>query len=165
MSWLFELLLVVFDPTTSSAIAAVMVGQPELAPELVGICRRESHCRLVGAHEADAWAGATMYRNAVRVGWLDPRCKFHHGARTRFSTRGVHGLSAAYSLHLVGGCVPPEVLDVPFVSALAAARRAREQCRRHGACTVEARRRLWIGATRYDRKVRARKNRQPGAVG
>jgi hypothetical protein len=167
LAWLFELLLVVLDPVTSSAVAAVVVGEPALAPELIGICRRESHCRWVGQHVHDAWAGPTMYRNAVRVGWLDPQCPFHHGDRSRFSTRGVHGLSAAYSLHYVGGCVPPEVLDVPLVSAIAAARRAREQCTRLRACTTEARRRLWIGASRYDRKVRrarARKH-QPGASG
>jgi hypothetical protein len=109
-----------------------------------------------------------MYRNAMRVGWLDPTCTFHRGDPSRFSTRGVHGLSAAYSLHFVGGCVPPEVLDVPLVSAIAAARRAREQCTRHGACTTEARRRLWIGAGRYDKMRRARTRKfaaQPGAVG
>lgn len=161
MAWLFELLLVVLDPVTSSAVAAVVVGDPALAPELVGICRRESHCRWVGAHVHDAWAGPTMYRNAVRVGWLDPSCRFHRGDRTRFSTRGVHGLSAAYSLKFVGGCVPPEVLDVPLVSAIAAARRAREQCTRHGACTTEARRRFWTGARRYDRKVRRARTSKP----
>lgn len=151
------------DPVTSSAVAAVVVGQPELAPELVHICRRESHCRWIGAHATDAWAGTRMFRNAVRVGWLDPGCKFHRGARPRFSTRGVHGLSAAYSLRFIGTCLPPEVLDVPLVSAIAAARRAREQCRRYAACTTETRRRMWVGAQRYDRMRRARPSMaQPG---
>jgi hypothetical protein len=166
LAWIFELLLVVFDPVTSSAVAAVVVGQPELAPELVEICRRESHCRWVGMHAPDAWAGTRMFRNALRVGWLDPRCGFHRGARERFSTRGVHGLSAAYSLRFVGGCLPPEVLDVPLVSAIAAARRAREQCRRYAACTTESRRRMWIGAGRYDRlRRRHAQPAQPGALG
>lgn len=155
LAWLFEILLVVLDPVTSSAVAAVVVGQPELAPELIHICRRESHCRWIGAHATDAWAGTRMFRNAVRVGWLDPSCQFHRGARQRFSTRGVHGLSAAYSLRFIGRCLPPEVLDVPLVSAIAAARRAREQCRRYSACTTETRRRMWVGAQRYDRKHRA----------
>jgi hypothetical protein len=157
LSWLFELLLVVLDPVTSSAVAAVVIGEPTLAPELLGICRRESHCRWVGAHKLDAWAGPTMYRNAVRVGWLDPQCTFHRGTDPmRYSTRGAHGLSAAYSLRFVGGCLPPEALDVPFVSALAAARRAHEQCKKHRACTREGRRRYWVGAGRYDKLTRER---------
>jgi hypothetical protein len=150
---LFELLRLAFEPRAASALAALLVGQPTLAPELTAICRRESHCRIVRAHTEDAWAGVVMRRNALRVGWLDPRCRFHHGDPTRFSTRGSHGLSAAYSLRFVAPCVPPEVLDIPLVSAIAAARRARAQCRHHGACTVEARHRLWIGAARHRARV------------
>ncbi|MBK6923290.1 MAG: hypothetical protein IPH07_38230 [Deltaproteobacteria bacterium] len=161
MAWLFELLRLVFEPRASSAIAALLVGQPSLATELTHICRRESHCRVVAAHPADAWAGASMRRNAIRVGWLDPRCPFHHGDPERFSTRGTHGLSAAYSLRFLGDCLPPEVLDVPMVSAIAAARRAQAQCRHHGACTVEARHRLWAGANRTPRPRELSRRRAP----
>lgn len=153
MAWLFELLLVIVDPVASSALAAVVVGEPELAPELLQICRRESHCRWVGAHPADVWAGAVMQRKALRAGWLDPQCRHHRGAPERYSTRGVHGLSASYSLRFIEACVPPEVLDVPLVSAVVAARRARGQCRAHGACTSSARHRLWAGARRFDRRA------------
>jgi hypothetical protein len=147
-------LLVIVDPVTSSALAAAFVGEPGLASELVHICRRESHCRLVGAHAQDAWAGRLMQRKALRVGWLDPTCRHHRGAPERYSTRGAHGLSAAYSLRYVGGCLPPEVLDIPMVSAIVAARRAKGQCRAHGACTTASRHRLWVGARRYDRRTR-----------
>lgn len=149
MGWLFQLLRIAFDPVASSVLAANLVGQPELARELVWICRRESHCQLTGVHRNDQWAGPRMFTNAMRVGWLDSQCRFHRGLPQRFSTRGVHGLSAAYSLRFLGGCLPPEVLDVPIMSAVAAAKRARSQCRRHRACTVAARHRLWIGAGRY----------------
>ncbi|HET6585712.1 MAG TPA: hypothetical protein VFG69_19775 [Nannocystaceae bacterium] len=146
---------IAFDPVTSSVLAAGLVGQPELADELLAICRRESHCRFVRAHEADRWAGPRMYANAMRVGWLDSSCVFHRGAPARFSTRGVHGLSAAYSLRFLGSCVPPEALDVPLLSALAAARRAESQCSHHGACTSAARHRMWIGRRRSARTTRS----------
>jgi hypothetical protein len=144
------------DPVGSSWLAAVWVGEPQLAQELVATCRRESHCRLVGGHEQDASTGAVMRRKAMAVGWLDEECGWHAGAGRRFSTRGVHGMSAAYTLRFVGECLPPEVLDVPFVSALAAARRMQAQCRDHGACSRAARHRLWMGAAKYDRQRKAR---------
>jgi len=143
----------VWDPVASSLLAAALVGEPALGPELVAICRRESHCRPIGAHPVDAWAGPLMRKKALDVGWLDPACPFHHGDGTRFSTRGVHGLSAAYSLRFLGGCLPPEALDVPLLSAIAAARRALDQCERHGACTRQGRRRMWAGARKYDRRA------------
>lgn len=139
---------------TSTVLAAGLVGRPELSDELLAICRRESHCRLVGVHPADQWAGPRMRANALRVGWLDRRCAFHRGAPEEFSTRGVHGLSAAYSLRFLGECVPPEALDVPLLSAIAAARRALSQCRRHGACTSEERHRMWAGQRRVARNLR-----------
>jgi len=139
----------------SSVLAAGLVGRPELSDELLAICRRESHCRIVGMHTADRWAGQRMRANALRVGWLDSQCVFHHGAGVRFSTRGVHGLSAAYSLRFLGDCVPPEALDVPLLSAIAAARRAVSQCAHHGACTSTARHRMWIGQRKAARTTRA----------
>jgi len=98
-----------------------------------------------------------MYNNATRVGWLNPQCPFHRGSPGRFSTRGVHGLSAAYSLRFLGSCVPPEALDVPLLSAIAAARRAMSQCRRHGACSAGARHRMWIGLGRVAKSGRSAK--------
>ncbi len=146
------LLRVALDPVASTHVGPWLVGEPDLADELMAICRRESHCRWVGAHHDDASAGRSMRRNAMRVGWLDPSCAWHHGDPRRFSTRGIHGMSAAYTLRFVGSCVPPEVLDVPLVSAIAATRRMQAQCHDHGACTPGERRRLWAGAAKYDRR-------------
>jgi hypothetical protein len=92
-----------------------------------------------------------MRRAALRVGWLDGRCPFTEMDGREFSTRGVHGLSAAYSLRFLGECVPPQALDLPLLSAFAAARRSRNMCLRHGACTREARHRRWVGPGKYDR--------------
>jgi hypothetical protein len=146
------LLRMALDPVASSHLGPWLVGEPELAGELMAICRRESHCRWVGAHDKDASAGPSMRRNALRVGWLDPACPWHHGDPRRFSTRGIHGMSAAYTLRFIGACVPPEVLDIPLVSATAAALRMQAQCRDHGACTRAARQRFWAGAAKYDRQ-------------
>ena len=93
-----------------------------------------------------------MFNNATRVGWLNPQCPFHRGPPGKFSTRGAHGLSAAYSLRFLGSCVPPEALDVPLFSAIAAARRAMSQCRRHSACSADARHKMWIGLGRVAAK-------------
>lgn len=139
------------DPVSSSWMAAGLVGEPSLGTELVAICRRESRCRPIGAHPRDASSGPLMHRKATIVGWLDPDCLWHHGDGYRFSTRGAHGLSAAYSLRFLGGwCLPPEALDVPLLSAIAAARRARAQCENHGACSRAARHRFWVGARKWD---------------
>ena len=156
MGWVLLTLLrtVLFEPVGASMLGAAITGQPEFGPELVGICKRESHCRPVRAHAIDAWAGELMRRKALKVGWLDERCPFHHGTPERFSTRGVHGLSAAYTLRFLGPCLPPEVLDVPLVSAVAASLRARHQCNKHGACDKTGRRRRWAGAAKYDRRQR-----------
>ena len=151
--------LLLLDPVASSWMAAVWVGEPQLGRELVATCRRESHCRLVGAHEQDASTGAVMRRKAMAVGWLDAECPWHAGEGYRFSTRGPYGMSAAYTLRFVGRCLPPEVLDLPIVSAVAAARRMQAQCRDHGACTREARHRMWMGAGKYDRQRAARNTR------
>jgi hypothetical protein len=142
--------LALLEPVLATVLGAWLAGEAELADELVEICRRESHCRFVGAHVRDRPAGPRMRRNALRVGWLDAACPFVAGDGRRFSTRGVHGLSAAYSLRFLGDCVPPELLDVPLFSAIAAARRSRNMCVRHRACTPEERHRRWVGAGKYD---------------
>jgi hypothetical protein len=142
--------LALLDPFVGTMLGAWLAGEPQLADELVQICERESHCRFVGAHGRDRAAGPAMLRSALRVGWLDAACPFVFGDGRRFSTRGVHGLSAAYSLRFLGDCVPPELLDLPLFSAIAAARRSRNMCTHHAACTPEARYRRWVGAGKYD---------------
>lgn len=152
MLLLIELARIAFDPVLATVLGTLLAGEPGLAPELLSICRRESHCRPVGAHPGDRPAGPTMYRKAMARGWLSEACVWHGGDPYRFSTRGVHGLSAAYSMHFVAKCVPPEALDIPLVSAFAAARRSRFMCERHGACNRQQRHRRWVGTAKYDRR-------------
>ncbi len=142
--------VLLFEPSVASHAAAWMMGDPSLADDMVRICRRESLCHRVGVHEGDAWAGETMWRKAMKVGWLDENCPFHQGQRQSFAPRGPHGLSAAYSLRYLGACLPPATLDIPLLSAVAAVRRSQAICSRYGACDREGRRRFWAGARNYD---------------
>lgn len=162
---LLILRLLHLDPLEATLAAAEVAGSPQLGPELVKVCKRESpgqDCRQrVGLHSNNTpRAIRSFYRKAVAHGWLDPeRCPEHRATTLkemeRFAVRGNHGLAAAYSLRfLEGECVPPEVLDVPFLSALAAARRAQTMCAEHRACTTATRRALWTGARNADRRHR-----------
>jgi hypothetical protein len=144
--------LAITDPVASSWVAASLAGEPSLGAELVAICRRESRCRPIGAHPRDAASGPLMRRKALAVGWLDEQCVWHHGDGYRFSTRGAHGLSASYSLRFLPGCLPPEALDVPLLSAVAATRRAQALCRSRGACNRLERHRFWMGARKWDQQ-------------
>jgi hypothetical protein len=152
----FILGLISIEPEPASMIAANIVGKPELADELHVVCKRESKCSRVGIHDGDRWAGKTMYRKAMQVGWLDAWCPWHANTDDpeRFSVRGSFGLSAAYSLRFLAPCLPPEVLDIPVVSAYAAAKRMLSQCEKHGACERKGYRRYWVGAKRYDRRLK-----------
>ncbi len=169
LTWLRLLTL---PPEPATRAGAAMAGREDLADELVDICRREAPggaCeRSIGAHATDRWAAASMYRNALHHGWLGT-CALNTAVdrhdRERFGVRGVHGLSAAYSLWHLGPCMAPELLDIPFLSAVIAAKRADYQCKAAHlrACTREARRRLWVGAAKYDRQ-RASGRRGPSST-
>jgi hypothetical protein len=169
LSALLWLRLLTLPPEPATRAGAAMAGRTDLADELVDICRRESpgdDCTtLVGAHPPVANRARAMYRKAVKRGWL-ATCADNTAVDTadqdRFGVRGAHGLSAAYSLWHLGDCLAPEVLDVPFLSAVIAARRATYQCEAPHlrACTREARRRLWVGAAKYDRQVASGRRRR-----
>jgi len=161
---LLQLLLSIIsiEPRPAAEIVAAMFGQPEVANELQVICHRESRCKSIGIHERDRWAGKTMHRNAMRVGWLQSWCPWHQKPKDpdRFSVRGSFGLSAAYSLRFLAPCLPPEVLDIPLVSAYAAAKRAIAQCERYGACTRAEHRSYWAGNNRKKRRKSKRVHRR-----
>jgi hypothetical protein len=128
------LLALCLPPEPASHVAAWIVGAPQLGPELVRICRRESACAAIGIHERDAHYGRTAYRRAIRVGLLQPQhCMVHRyrGPAQRWSTRGPWGTIAAYTLGYMGPCLPPEVLDIPLLGAIAAAKRLQAAHRRH----------------------------------
>jgi len=117
---LLILLLTLIPPAPASRIVKALTGTDV---DLVAICERESACQPIGVHPEDAWASTHMRRAAMRVGWLKPWCPFTR-RRAGWGPRGAHGQSAAYSLHFLGPCLPPELLDVPLLSAIAAVRRA-----------------------------------------
>lgn len=142
--------LLTLDPIPASHLAARWVGSVPGA-ELASIARRESRGRWIGIHEGDRWLSSAAHRRALSRGWLRPWCPFHRSPEG-MGTRGAHGLVAAYSLRWLGPCVPPEALDVPLLSAIAAARRAAHQCRRYQACDREARRLVWRGLSHWLRR-------------
>ena len=51
--------------------------------------------------------------------------------------------AAAYAVRHLVECVPPEALDVPYLSAVVTVRRLRELERRYGKRTAEARAMAW----------------------
>jgi hypothetical protein len=120
------LIAAVLDPRFAIPIGATLAGHPEWAPELERICARESNLRPIGVHPEDAGRSLAVWREAVRVGNVDPTCQPHeHHA---WSTRGIAGVMAGFTLHHVGvPCLPPWVLDLPIVNAYAATRRAHDR--------------------------------------
>lgn len=151
--------LLLLGPREAALYAGEIHGRPDLGVELAEICMRESRCQSIAIHKNDTPHAASMYRKAVAREWLTPStCPAHnaHGEKDtrRFGVRGAYGTSAAYTLHHLGGCHPPEVLDIPVVAAIAAIKRMQYQCGKHGACTKQARRRMWAGAARYDKRLK-----------
>lgn len=127
------ILAALLDPTVASIVGATIAGHPSFAADLLRICERESHCTAIGVHAIDAGRSRAAWSGAVAVGWLDPRCQPHR--RGAWSTRGAWGTMAAYTVVHLGVCVPPWVLDVPLVGAIAATRRAHHpRCDRAPSC-------------------------------
>lgn len=129
-------------PAQAAHVAAWAHGRPDIAEALVGICHRESRCQPVGVHDIDAHLSARAYWGQVGLGHLRRWCQ-RHGAPGRWSTRGAWGLQAASHWRYLPACYPPEVLDVPAVSAWVAARKYLARCdgrrARRGWCHVSRR--------------------------
>lgn len=162
LSWLFV------PPDQAAYLAARMIGRPDIGRILHAICRRESRCTTIGIYRTDAWAGQLAYQRAVRAKKVRPdACPFHfRGDPSRWSTRGAYGTIAAYTVHHLGPCVPPESLDVPILAALAAAKRIALICS-PGRCTKSIVRQYWRGKghTRGKRKVRPTRQDLRGGPG
>jgi hypothetical protein len=118
-------------------IVCLLLGRPDVAPELLRICGRESRCQPVGVHEGDAHLSRRGYYGQVALGHLDPSCQPY--VPRGWATRGPWGLSAASHWEFLPRCYQPQVLDLPIVSAWVAARRWLEWCDRPG------RKRGWCG--------------------
>lgn len=128
------ILRLVLDPTLAPYVGAALAGEPSFGPHLARICMRESQGLPIGVHPDDAGRSRQVWTDAVRAGLVDPTCQPHE--RGAWSTRGIAGTMAAYTVHhLPGRCWPPEVLDLPLVAAFAATRRATHpRCRQVRAC-------------------------------
>lgn len=118
------LLIAGLDVKAATFAAAKAIGRPDLGPVVARIALRESRGNPgTHVHAGDSWASHRVWSRAVAKGWLDPECQPDGDG---WSTRGAHGLMAAYSLRYLPElrCPGPEVLDDHEVSALAAVRRA-----------------------------------------
>jgi hypothetical protein len=114
------LLRLALDVRSASYVGAALAGEPDMGRCVSAIAWRESRHELVGVHAIDSWMSRSL-----GDGW---------------STRGAHGMVAAYAWPYVpswlrwGG---PAVLDVPIVSAFVATRRAKApRCRQVRGCVL-----------------------------
>ena len=157
------LLRVTLDPIVASSVAAHLVGEPELAAELVVTCWREApRCQIRGEHRGDAGASRAVWRGAMARGWLDPSCSWHwytaaDGSRRNFSTSSPWGTMRGYTWrHLSRAtgidCAPMQLLDVPILGAIATALRMQAACDDYGACTRHDRKLLWSGLGVFRRR-------------
>lgn len=125
--------LVRLEPGTAAVIAAVLHGRPDLADDLRRVCERESRCQPIGVHEIDAHLSRGGWRGQVALGHLTAACQpasageTRPGARDGWATRGAWGLSAASHWEYLPDCYPPQILDVPIVSAWIAVQKL-ERC-------------------------------------
>lgn len=133
---LFYLWLAVNDPSTAAGFAAAAWGRPDIADDLRAVCYRESRCRAIGVHEIDRHLSSIGWRGQVSLGHLDPECQPYRDGQ--WATRGAWGLSAASHWNYLPPCYPPEVLDIPIVSAWIAAQKYIALCddTRAGWCRV-----------------------------
>lgn len=172
------LLIDPMDPMESSLfVDAVFTDIPDGV--VTDLCLVESGgCKKpISIHSRDGWTGANALPGMKKRGRLPGWCPFFWGIEDHpvdLATRGNHGQIAAYSLHYLGPCIPPDALDVPLYSALRAGLRAREVCRRkynrqskeiragergrdeREACTSEDVRHAWAGYGKSREKVVAK---------
>jgi len=125
--FMVQLFFISGDPKGSAVLAANFIDRPEIASGLIEICKRESRCKPIKIHAIDSWAASRVYDKQVSRGVLNPACQ--HKAQG-WSTRGAFGLIAAYHMHYLPSipCVPPQVFDVPLISAIVAAKKYERIC-------------------------------------
>lgn len=145
------------DPLAQSRLwAAIYRDLPR--GYLVETCIVESGCRNpIGVHERDAHLGPSAWRGVWQRQTIAHNCPYYPAPADvdetwmrNASTRGNHGLMAAYNVQMIGDCVPLEALDIPFFSAWAAAEKSARACARlrakHKPCTRERLRCHWAQA-------------------
>lgn len=126
----------------SIEIITALHGKPEYAPILRRICWRESRCKPLSLHSIDRKYSSLVWRNSVRLRRLRPRkCAFHRDPH-QWSTSGPFGLMRGYHWQFLGNpCLPPWVLDIPFVSAYVAYQKLSKGCK--DSCTYTKSIALW----------------------
>lgn len=138
--------LLTYSPTAANALAAVLMGRPDLIDDLNDITYRETRngeTSPYGPHECDAWISPHEWSGQVSWGHLDPTCQ-PRNVPGGWATRGAHGLSAGTHWYLMWRCYDPRLFDIPLVSAWVAVRKYERECepkRRHtirGWCKVES---------------------------
>lgn len=134
------------SPDAAIALVSWAAGRPDLAAELVKICRIESAgCRAIGAHGTRYNPpGRTFYGAGIAYGLVRPaECPDTHGRHTAdaWGPRGPFGL-AGYRAVAIHPCAPPQILDWPIVSAAIALAHLVELERR-GFCDPARRRAAW----------------------
>jgi len=128
----------IISPKIAALIASLVIGRPDLADDLVSICRRESRCTIIEAHKIDAhisneeWYGqtklGTKYRKrGIEDMHLDKRCQ-KRKAPGGWATHGPWGLNVGTHWEYVPACYQPSDFDNTIVSALVAARKYEREC-------------------------------------
>ena len=136
-------------PRDATVLAARVEGLQRFEGEALAILASESRGERVGVHRPHHGRvrGCVFWRAAVDAGWLHlGECEHHTPGDNyceRWGIRGAHGNAAAYAVRHLGGCVAPEALDVPYLSAVVTVRRLWELERRYGKRTAEAREKAW----------------------
>ena len=123
---IWTILKIFSSPSASAGLVALLMGRPEIADDLRAICHRESRCTAKRVHERDAWVSDREWAGQVRLGHLDPSCQ--PWAPGAWATRGAWGLSAGAHWAYLPPCYPPQILDIPIVSAIVAAQKYIKRC-------------------------------------
>jgi hypothetical protein len=151
--WAF---LTTLSPVDATRIAAHVTGLERYENEAQSIVRSESRGVAVGVHgDAGRVRGLVFYRAAIKAGLLHlGECEHHtpgDDGAAGWGIRGAHGLAAAYSVHLLGDCVSPAALDIPYLSAVVTLKRLRILDQTYGLHTAKARALAWrvgVGAAK-----------------
>jgi len=147
-------------PHEATVLAAHVHGLQRYETEALRIVKTESRGQAIGVHgdKAGRTRGYVFWRAGIKAGLVRlGECEYHvpgdDGAEG-WGIRGAHGNAAAYSVHILGDCIDPSALDVPFLSAVVTLKRLRTLERKHGLATAKNRALAWrvgVGSAKRQR--------------